>query len=518
MYIEPQSKIRLLSGVPIDSTYTHTLWFSTPENQVSYMMGQTKKVVSDSQYQRVNSGTAKVGFNASEIYDVNYMMFQNTAYGTKWFYAFVQNVEYINDKCSIINYVLDDMQTWLFDAEIGDCFVEREHSITDAIGDNLIPESLDVGEYVFNGYERMTEIDGIKVIVAVSETEEAANGNRYDGVYGGATLYVFDDDDISGINEKIGEYLVAPDAIVSIYTCAGFSFGSIPSDHLVTSKQFASHFTFTDSPISTQDTLDGYMPKNNKLYTYPYNYFHIDNAAGSSLSLRYEFFDQLKPKLQVYSNITQPVSVVASPMGYKNLLPINITDPFYCLNTVALELTGYPMCSWNVDAYKAWLAQNSVPLIGNSLASLAGAGMGAIATGNPAPLAMTALSQITGVMNQGYKASISADIQRGNFNNGSVNVSANKQTFFYGRASVTSQIARTIDDYFTMFGYATKRIKVPNRNGRSRFNFVKTAYCSINGNIPADALRHLEEIYNAGITFWKDWGNVGNYTLANEVP
>ena len=40
------------------------------------------------------------------------------------------------------------MQTWWFDFKPNACFIVREHSATDARGDNLIPENLETGEYV----------------------------------------------------------------------------------------------------------------------------------------------------------------------------------------------------------------------------------------------------------------------------------------------------------------------------------------------------------------------------------
>ena len=38
------------------------------------------------------------------------MMFQNSAYGDKWFYAFITSVEYVNDVTSNISFEIDVMQ------------------------------------------------------------------------------------------------------------------------------------------------------------------------------------------------------------------------------------------------------------------------------------------------------------------------------------------------------------------------------------------------------------------------
>ena len=69
-------------------------------------------------------------------------MFQNTSFGIKWFYAFITNVEYINNETSEITIEIDVMQTWHFDYTVNQCFVEREMAATDDIGGNLVPETL----------------------------------------------------------------------------------------------------------------------------------------------------------------------------------------------------------------------------------------------------------------------------------------------------------------------------------------------------------------------------------------
>ena len=66
-----------------------------------------------------------------------------------------------------------------------------------------------------------------------------------------------------------------------------------------------------------------------------------------------------------------------------------------------------------------------------------------------------------------------------------------------------------------MFGYATNRVKVPNRNSRPHWNYVKTIGCVVVGSVPADDMNSICSIYNNGITFWKKGTEVGNYSLDN---
>ena len=72
-----------------------------------------------------------------------------------------------------------------------------------------------------------------------------------------------------------------------------------------------------------------------------------------------------------------------------------------------------------------------------------------------------------------------------------------------------------IDDYFNMYGYAIHRCKIPNRNVRPHWTYTKTIGCCIVGSLPSDSAKHICDIYNAGITFWKNGSEVGQYQLDN---
>lgn len=53
-------------------------------------------------------------------------MYQNENYSNKWFYAFIDGMKYINDSMTEISISTDVWQTWQFDLEFMESFVERE--------------------------------------------------------------------------------------------------------------------------------------------------------------------------------------------------------------------------------------------------------------------------------------------------------------------------------------------------------------------------------------------------------
>lgn len=150
MYIAPNSTVLVLRGVNIDSEYNHTVRFVNTTAQYDTLSAKVKYTFTPTTYQRTNRGTIRVERIADDLFDCNYLMFQNTSYGSKWFYAFLDKVNYINDKCSELEYTIDVIQSFMFDFEVGECFVEREHSITDVVGENTVPEKFNIQEYIIN--------------------------------------------------------------------------------------------------------------------------------------------------------------------------------------------------------------------------------------------------------------------------------------------------------------------------------------------------------------------------------
>lgn len=537
MYIAPQSNIKILKDVPLDNTYNHTIYFADKEAQANYFMSKQKYSLTNQSYQRVNKGKMRINVVADNLYDCNYLMFQNTAFSNKWFYCFIRSVEYINNEVSEIEYELDSMQTWHFDYQLEQCFVEREHSITDNIGDNILPEPVKVGEYVLNGeYGRIHEVlttlntvnlTELAVAVAVVDVEDdTSEGTLYDEIYGSATIYVFTTENTREIDQLIYSYRDSPDSIIGMYMFPKALVQPFPNppDNKLFFRSTARDYVYRGTELSQNASLDGYVPKNKKLYTYPYNFFHIDNANGSSLELRYEFFENLQPTIEVRGVITQPVALTAKPVNYKNVPPYDATSGYTQLNIESLTLSDYPICSWNVDAYQAWVAQNSVPLmtslITGGISSIIGVAQGTFSGSSIGPY-MTAqsqagfLSQIGNALNQIYAASIAADISKGNFNNGNINCAKLSQTFYCGRMSISKNFAKSIDDFFNAFGYSCHETKKPLRNTRPHWNYLKTIGCTITGSIPCDEANKICRIYDNGITFWRNADEVGNYSLDN---
>ena len=522
MYIEPNTNMNLLKGVPLDNSYRNTIYFDTLSEQTTYFTSKAKFRLVEYSYQRHSKGKCRISKKAEDVFDCNYIMFQNESFGSKWFYAFITNVEYVNDITCEITFEIDVMQTWFFNYTLKQCFVEREHTVTDEIGDNIVPENIELGEYVYGtSREIFPTLSTYYAIVCVCDTD-SAYARRIDNNYIGSRLYAYlvePEIEYNAFLEKIREYINKPDSIIMIYMCPSLFINGSDIDnttHEIKHNTKSKSLTVELLKINENATFGNYTPKNAKLYTYPYSYLSVHNAEGESLPLRYEFFNG-KPTVEVSGTILPPVQSTVRPINYKGYT--DIVGEGHALMTEQLTISNYPLCSWSSDAFKQWFAQNSVPTALNYGMIAISLGMG-YNSGNANVIkngVNNILNETKNLISDGYQASLRSDICRGNIRCGNVNHANKRNTFYYSWVHITEQYCKIIDEFFTMYGYQTNRVKVPNRKARDYWSYVKTNGCNIIPQMPTDDAKKICDIYDNGITFWTKGDYVGNYSLDNSA-
>lgn len=556
MATEPNTTIKLYSGIPFSVNYEHTMYFANATAQVSFFAGFTPLSFTEQSYQRVNKNTLRIQASAESLMSYNYMSITNNNHGGRTYYAFIVDVPaYINENTCEITYEIDVIQSYLFhytgvnnrpDITVKGCFIEREHSNTDGIGDNIVTEPVGLGEYVFANYDKVDDdLEDMCVIVAVTDVNGHADGQLYNGMYGGCALYVFDmsladqtalQAEITALNQFIDSYEQKPDAIVGMYMCPKtlIPAPAIANRKIVGILQAPTEYMKLLPKTSSADDFGGFLPINMKLYTYPYNFLHIDNGQGDALSLRYEFFSPIYNTLtQTYDYThcsvivkglyTQPVNVQLTPTNYKGVTASYGGVEYLqdSLLTECISLDNYPMCSWNYDSFSSWCAQNTIPSILNMVSGLGNTAISSVYSAHPtASVGTGLLGQITGLLSNIYTASIKADVCRGKSNNAGGGVSYRTQQFFYGRCHINRKDAEIIDDFFSVYGYATNLIKVPNLFAgtytRPNYYYVKTAGCDLLGHVNSAIVKKVGEIFDNGITFWLNYALYGDYTLAKQ--
>lgn len=531
--ITPQSDVYLLK-VPLEIDEVNQLTFANATAQYNYFSSLPKVPVDNFTYQR-KDGTIRFGMKFDDLINYNYVMYRNDGHSNKWFYAFITGMEYLNDNVTAIGIKTDVWQTWQFDLNYKPVFVEREHVNDDSVGINTIDESLELGEYVINTSQEIMPDKPTKdslnnniywrfpIVFQVSELtgaiSEAAQWytGQYNGIFSG--LYYFGVTSIADARTIIGIYDSAgkADAIVAIFLAPKEFFdGALPvtggsiTIYIPANATTVSNLS-NNKTISRPTTINGYVPKNNKLFTYPFSYVSVDNNTGITATFRYEDFTNATPKFGVAGALGQGCNVKLVPLNYKSYTPATDAECF------SYGVTGakYPVCAWASDYYTNWVTQNAMN-VGVSVANtVLGAGMNA-AVGNVGGVASGLLSGIGGVMAQHYQAQVHPDQAKGN--TGCSDLLIGWQRYYtVNTMSVRAEIARSIDNYFSMFGYKVNRVKVPNITGRTNWNFVKTQGCYIDADIPQADLQEIKDMFDRGVTFWHNPATFADYSQNNAI-
>lgn len=179
--------IQLYKGMKLRPDYNDTFWFSDNTAQNAYFesfgtLNTTRFDFSNISYQRVKRGYLRLEYrnnlmDIGELYNVNYMRFKNESHLNKWYYAFVLDVEYINDHCVEIYYKIDVIQTWFFNYTEQACFIEREIPMHDNYGENKVAENLDLGNYYEETHLLDKTFEYCIVITLANAKERDSHGN-----------------------------------------------------------------------------------------------------------------------------------------------------------------------------------------------------------------------------------------------------------------------------------------------------------------------------------------------------
>lgn len=124
MAITPSSDLFLLK-CPLTLDNKNQLTFSNVHTQHTYFASLPFLEVENISYQRKDS-IIRFPAHIDKLLGYNYCMYLNENYGTKWFYAFITGMRYVNDNMTEISISTDVWQTWQFDLNFKESFVERE--------------------------------------------------------------------------------------------------------------------------------------------------------------------------------------------------------------------------------------------------------------------------------------------------------------------------------------------------------------------------------------------------------
>lgn len=577
-YVTPNSVIQVFQGINLDNRYLHTIYFASESTQNSWFTGKVYKTYQNHSYQRYGVNQVKVKDDATSLLGCTYMRFMNSRTASKWFYAFITCIEYVNENTAIIEYELDVMQTWFIqNGNIRPCMVLREHVNNDQFGVNLEEEP--IGSDVYDNdlvyyFGKDAEDNPFADYSIVAQTTGATDPDEHlvQGLFSGCIYYHYPantsgDGNVifSQIRQMIGSWSLQQqeEDVVDLYTvptfCCEQNGHDVDYGHLSTGAD----------KVVVPSAYDNYTPKNKKLFMYPYSYLFVTTHMGDTAMYRWEYFDGTTGspcQFDVDGTMLGGGEIRCYPKSYNG--QENAIDS-------GLVMNNFPKNTANYDAYQAWIAGGGSTRLDNQRVVDSFKGVGGMlpsigglirsVTGGSSTIQNTRTTtyepsgtSVNGVPVMQRSQVVDTTSSRGSNPNfgaatgflGSVisgagsmiearnnlqyefndavykpNIVVGKPTsclpvamkdanFYFFHTHIRDDEAKRIDDFFSCYGYAVNKVKTPNLTGRAYWNFVQTQNAVIEGNMPASSKEAIGRIFDSGITFWHNGDNVGNYAIS----
>lgn len=553
--IAPQTDVYLLK-VPLEIDEKNQLDFASATAQSNYFLGLEKILLENFTYQR-KDGVIRVPLLIDDIIEYNYVMYRNVGHGSKWYFAFITGMEYMNDNVTAVSIKTDPWQTYQFDLTYKKTFVEREHVNDDTEGLHTVPEGLELGDYeivdlrdsplwVEHGDSRDWLPCFCVTKLPSSTTNLQSNGRIKNdvGYIGGvfSSLHFFAANTMGAAQEIINIYNNDPnltaDAIVNIFmipSCCAYPIGAGDSSvngYVLRAIYNYYHVTDEDDqhspiPFKLQQPAvlaENYTPVNKKLLTYPYSYFYVTNKTGQTIEYHYEDFPfenigGYNRRTMSYEKTIIPCASLSAKLYFTNYKGYSESSGYGTkMYTYGIDYPKIPVCAWTTDYYTNWLTQNGVNVGTNVAMGVASAALG-MATGGLGLVAggLSLAKTIANTVGEVHKAQTTPPQAHGDVNTGDFQYAMQRSSISFYEMSIRPEVAKIIDGYFSMFGYKVNEVKLPNITGRKYWNFIKTVGCYIEADIPQSDLQEIKDMFDNGFTIWHDATKFLDYSQSNTI-
>lgn len=124
----PSGEIYLLKNVPLTPSYEHTIDFKNKEEQFEYFLSFLKPGFKLERYTYIRKERESIVLEKTmnELDDINYLVFRSQG-DSRLYYAFVTNKRYVGNNSTEMTFVLDVMQTYMFDYQWKASYIAQSH-------------------------------------------------------------------------------------------------------------------------------------------------------------------------------------------------------------------------------------------------------------------------------------------------------------------------------------------------------------------------------------------------------
>lgn len=505
------SEILICQNIKMDRGYKNVLDYSQVD-MLNLCSANAKYRLDNYQFLKTEREQIQVNINWMSLQDCNYIAFRNENVLDKWFFAWIDSVEYLNEATSRINYTIDVWSTWFDYFNFVSTFVVREHSSSDNVGDNIVAEPITVANIVCNEIDIFSCTEHVLVVQYVSENKnnkysyQGSSVNNFGLVSGCDNVYF--DLNRNGL-DQLDQFIInmqgKENSIVAMFIYPKRFAGTVdtlPRFHLLKQET---------QTVSRPTTVNGYYPKNNKLFTYPYSFLTVSDIYNSNI-YKYEFLGA-NIEFRIAGTYIGAPELLVIPSLYKGIAN-NYSE--------SLHRTVFPQVCFPVDSYLSWRAQYGASMaIKTGLSLGAGALTGVLsgASGNliGSGTAIQAINAGVGLASSMIEADNLSNRYIGS-NSGEVLTGLQQDDIYFKKMSINKEQAIITDNYFSMYGYQTNKVKIPNIHNRYNWNYIETTGETVKASINQEALDTINSACNSGVTIWHSHSKMNNYgDMSNSI-
>lgn len=551
MQFEPNGYVELIKDIPWHGDYADVRLFGSLAEQTAWFTAKPRQSFDNCSYTRASAQYVAVNENIEQLWQYNYLRFQNANMGSKWFYAFIDRLEYRAAKTTYVYFTIDEFQTWMFDFTFLQCMIERQHVGTQAVGDKyFLDEGLDYGteyETVYEAELDVASVNGGLTGLLISSVDLKEPFGSYEdpelhgatGVYlnnlpSGCNAYVvnpskYGDSSIEDVFLALSDYPWACKGILGLtmipdYMLTGFSISTVG---IGDTSYYIGQIMDTPIQAPTQLILNENIfslfesVPNPKLLMYPYAFVELTLQNGQSLIIKPQYLNGNNltvNRTAVVGGTPEVKYTVAGYQGegngYNFSLSLKDFPQLPVLDTSYMLTQSYTIQSTQ---------QNQIVGIGQYILSLLGGGAGYVATlmddqsmvslGGATGWASGALNLYANAKNarrQIGQANVMTPSLATQVGGSGFNMATNKCCLTVRWKQIATEYREMIGDFLNRFGLRVNSLETPNPNKMTRFDYLKTTDCRISAEAPQESQIAIINAVNRGVTFWHD-DNIGNF-------
>ena len=533
--------------VPWNSDLKNVQSYESRAVQISTIQGLLSHKYEHINIIRRDSDLILKGVN-EDLTQCNYLIYQNADISNKWYFAFIDNVQYNSLNSVIISHTIDVWQTYQFDITYYKNLILRSHvaKSADTVGRWLAPEPISVApeferkHNVFDDFSWAPQY----VLHSTSVYNPTTKKYEYKGNGTGASLsaeygiFVDNDDDVQRVVKNYGKLSAAEalksndddkysnwisdlltgqtiDKAVKLISTTSISqlqdhrneligLYAIPDwVHDGTNKYATNNIKKKDvtTTLPTTTLACGYAPRNKKMLSSLCKAYLFYNENGFKLPLKPELFTSNKPVFTVKATELSTNGFLLQIGSYADYTAKTNKISYNCENRLGYDAnTGLDKVLNTLTS-----AVGVVNAVG-SVASQAFAGNVGGAVQGAVGAVQQSINMIDALGQRGVNTGASGDI---------MSITEKRAMPVFADVSPTEAQCRYIDDYLDVYGYAINEIgKISSyMKNRSNWNYIQVANCNIKVSAPNDDVNKLKQMFESGVTIWHK--NFGDYDQNN---